>query len=461
MPDNLSLGQSDLLAGQKNLVEQATATKQAIAAGQAEENQQVTLKEAEAATEAREPNLGIRLKDMKKEPVENQSSRIKRIEAAQKIMKPVDNIRDEAKGMLKNNPFLMQLFEESNNVKLEQLLKLVGKCKSKEELQEVLKNFFQPASYETITDKNDKRVEVLRFGDPVSVDDFLNILLEVTEPTPELANIISAVRKEHLQHFGLEIQEKRKIYEEVNTAVTEMVAAGTQQIREGKPPPKTLQEFYQQIREQSWESPAELFNKLFSDYKGVFKNIRAISGYILNQLGMELRVHKESDPNAKTLRFLQGDPQEYARLRDTITTIRQLQSVLGVFRFFKDRENHIQKSFDRNGLSVPPSLTFEQMSKEFVKLIQERYPSGQKVLDSAEKLGPFTESKYGPVGKIIAKIISVNQFRDAVRQVSRTLYDRSPELQVEKQGQLLSAIVDASDNLEEEFDKATDIEPKD
>jgi len=199
---------------------------------------------------------------------------------------------------------------------------------------------------------------------------------------------------------------------------------------------------------------------LFADYKGVYKNIRAISGYILNQLGMELRVHKESDPNDKTLRFLQGDPQEYARLRDTITTIRQLQSVLGVFRFFKERETHIQKSFSRNGLPLPPTLTFEQMSKEFVKLVQERYPSGQKVLDSAEKLGPFSEAKYGPVGKIIAKIISVNQFRDAVRQVSRTLYDRSPEVQVEKQGQLLTAILDASDNLEEAFDKATDIEPQ-
>ncbi len=462
MPDmgNLNLAQSDLVAGQRQVVENAAELKATIAASNLEEVAQVTLKENEMAAEAKEPNLNIRLRDMKKEPVENQSARIKRAEAALKIMKPIENIRDQAKGLLKNNPFLMDLFEENNKEKLEQLLKLVSKCKSKEDLQEVLKNFFQPAAFEEMTAPDGTRIPVLRFGDPVSVDDFLNVLLEVAEPTPDLRSVITTVKTEHLKHFGNEIAEKRKAFEEVNTAVAEMIAAGTQQIREGKPPPTTLKEFYQQIREQSWESPAELFNKLFSDYKGVYKNIRAISGYLLNRLGMELRVHKEASQDDKTLRFLQGDPQEYARLRDTITTIRQLQAVLGVFSFFQGREKHIAKAFERNGLPVPPSLTFEQMSKEFVKLVQERYPSGQKVLDSAEKLGPFTQAKYGDVGRIVAKIISVNQFRDAVRQVSKTLYDKAPDVQVEKQQQLLRSIIEASDNLEEMFDQATEVETK-
>ena len=457
----MDLGRPDLTAAQSTSssifgAEQLEAAEKVLEL----EAAQVTLEEASKAAEADTPPFALSYKDMKKEPVVNQSARIKRAEVAQRIMKPIENIRDQAKGLLKNNPHLLNLFEESNKEKLEQILKLVGKCKTKEDLQQVLKDFFQPAVFETITDKDNNPVEVLRFGDPVSVDDFLNILLDVCEPTPDLANIIQAMRKDHIRYFGSEINEKRKVFEEVNSAIVEMAASSSLQAREGKPPPKTLQEFYQRIREQSWESPAELFNQLFSDYRGVYKNIRAISGYILNQLGMELRVHKEAKPDDKTLRLLQGDPQEYARLRDTINTIRQLQSVLGVFRFFKDRENHVKNAFARNGMDIPQSLSFEQMSKEFVKLIQERYPSGQKVLDTAERLGPFSEAKYGAIGKIVAKIIVVNQFRDAVRQVSRSLYDKLPESQTEKQQQQLSAILDAANNLEEEFDKATDIEPK-
>jgi hypothetical protein len=46
-----------------------------------------------------------------KKPIVSRSEQLKRSEASQKLMKPVESIRDEAKGMLKHNPSLMDLFE--------------------------------------------------------------------------------------------------------------------------------------------------------------------------------------------------------------------------------------------------------------------------------------------------------------------------------------------------------------
>ena len=70
----------------------------------------------------------------------------------------------------------------------------------------------------------------------------------------------------------------------------------------------------------------------------------------------------------------------------------------------------ITSLFQRNGMDVPEELSFENLSKQFMGLVAERYPSSDKVKD-----GPFV---LGIERWIMAKIIALSQFRDAIREVA-------------------------------------------
>jgi len=73
--------------------------------------------------------------------------------------------------------------------------------------------------------------------------------------------------------------------------------------------------------------------------------------------------------------------------------------------------------------------------------LQERYPSGDKVLQSAGKLGI---EKW-----ILAKIIVFSQLRDAIREVALGQLYRN----VQHRDDLYNAIIEALEALEEELDE--------
>ena len=85
--------------------------------------------------------------------------------------------------------------------------------------------------------------------------------------------------------------------------------------------------------------------------------------------------------------------------------------------------------------------SFESLSKLFMSLAAERYPSSDKILGSAGKLGI---EKW-----ILAKIIAFTQFRDAIREVAIHQIYRS----LQHRDELYLAIIEALEDLEDELEE--------
>ena len=96
------------------------------------------------------------------------------------------------------------------------------------------------------------------------------------------------------------------------------------------------------------------------------------------------------------------------------------------------------------GEQLPPHLNSELMGKTFFALIEERYPSAEKVLQISSKLGVET---------ISAKIILLSVMRDAVKQVSPKLY-RS----IQHRDDLYTAIIAALEELEDKLEEQEELE---
>src|SRR5206468_462134 len=127
-------------------------------------------------------------------------------------------------------------------------------------------------------------------------------------------------------------------------------------------------------------------------HKYAFKELKKVVDFLLHSLGADMKS--------------KGPSISRAFLQRLFTETRSLQAILGVYRFFKGRMRLMESMFDRQGMKMPSQLSFELMAKQFMGLCAERYPSANKVKDTAVKLGL---EKW-----ILAKIIALSQFRDAV-----------------------------------------------
>lgn len=92
-------------------------------------------------------------------------------------------------------------------------------------------------------------------------------------------------------------------------------------------------------------------------------------------------------------------------------------------------------------VKIPPKLTYENIAKEFMTLAEERYPSAEKVLQAAGRLG---------VESIEEKIIVISIMRDAVREVAVNKIYRS----IQHRDELFNAIIEALEELEDQLDTA-------
>lgn len=100
----------------------------------------------------------------------------------------------------------------------------------------------------------------------------------------------------------------------------------------------------------------------------------------------------------------------------------------------------MQKLFDKEGEDMPGQLTFELLSKQFMSLASERYPSSSKVLLLAQRMGI---EKW-----LMAKIIVFSQLRDAVREVAVNQIFKS----IQHRDELYLAIIEALEDLEDELE---------
>lgn len=173
-----------------------------------------------------------------------------------------------------------------------------------------------------------------------------------------------------------------------------------------------------------------LFEELSSKY--AFKDLKKIVDFMLHSLGADL---KASGPSiARGL------------LHRLITETRNMQAILGVYRFFRGRMHLIETLFADQQMAVPKELSFETIAKQFMTLCAERYPTSDKVLQLAKRLGISSS--------LLAKIIVLSQMRDAVREVARDLIFKS----LQHRDELYMAILEALEDLEEELEELSDEE---
>lgn len=322
--------------------------------------------------------------------IEDHKARLKKTEKdeLEQRLAPIKDIDTAAEKFSKQNPELKKQI-------LVLLLNKIKDCKTKEELLDILSQFYPDATL---------------------ADDALKFLLETTKGS--LHTIVEEAKQLHESKFGREIAAGKNIDQEVQKYTTA-----------GLGEPTKLRDMYRDITGNPRE-PVQLFAELADRF--AYKELRKVLAFFFHSLGADLKSQGPSIPPGLLHRLL--------------SEVRSLQAILGVYQFFRARMKLVEFLFKRDGLEQPQSLNFELISKQFVNLLQERYPSGDKVLQTASKLG---------VDKwILAKIIMLSQFRDAIREVALNQLYRN----VQHRDDLYNAIIEALEQLEDELDELRDKE---
>lgn len=252
--------------------------------------------------------------------------------------------------------------------------------------------------------------KVMDFYPDVSLaDEAMEFLLETTEG--ELHKEVQESKDGLNDEFGREIAAGRNISDLARQA-------------KGLGAPTTLRDLYRDITGTPRDATT-LFDELSRRYP--FKELKKVFRFLFHSLGHDMKSKGPSIPRGQLHRLM--------------TETRTLQAILGVYRFFAGRMRLVNRMFSKEGVRVPQRLNFELLSKQFMALCSERYPSADKVLKQAKGLG---------IDKwIIAQIIVFSQMRDAIRQVSKEQIFRS----LQHRDELYNSILEALEDLEDEWEE--------
>lgn len=325
----------------------------------------------------------------KKKKIKDVSSNVAKMAKMKKEKKllPVQQIAKKAEEHEKKNPEL-----KSQVLKL--LRERVKPDSSSEDIQEILDEFYP---------------------DPTLADDAMEFLLDTTEG--ELHQQVKEAKEELNEEKGREITAGRNISKQARSA-SEKDGLGT---------PSSLRDMYRDVTGNPRDSNT-MFQELSEKY--AFKEMHKVVKFLLHSLGSDMKSKGPSIPKGELHRLM--------------TETRSLQAILGVYRFFKTRMGLMQKMFEKSGLDMPKKLNFELMSKCFMNLAGERYPSSDKVLAQAKRLGIDDW--------LLAKIIAFSQFRDSIKEMAMSQIYRS----LQHRDELLFAIIEALEDLEDQLEEYED-----
>lgn len=264
--------------------------------------------------------------------------------------------------------------------------------------------------------EDDSTEEILQklhdfYPDPSLADEALEFLIETS--TGKLAEKLKTVRQEFQEAHKREIAAGRNIAAQAREASDKGLGTAT-----------SLRDMYRDITGNPRDSTT-MFEELSKKYD--FKELKQVVSFLLHSLGADMKSKGPSIPRGLLHRL--------------ISETRNLQAIMGVYRFFSGRMGLMKSMFERDNLEMPSQLTFENLAKCFMQLCSERYPSSDKVLQQATKLG---------IDKWIqAKIIAFTQLRDAIREVAMNQIYRS----LQHRDELYMALIEALENLEDELEE--------
>ncbi len=292
-----------------------------------------------------------------------------------------------------------QLEKHNYELQAKTLLILRGRITSKDSEEDILKKVLEVYPDHALAD------EALDF----LIQTSRGVLQDTTKKAKELFN----------QQFSREILSGRN-----------MGAQAREFSEKGLGSPTSLRDLYREITGTQRE-PLKLFEELTNQFP--YDKLKTTIQFLLHSLGADLK--------AKGSSIARGE------LKMLLDETRSLQGILGIFRFFQSRMPLIARQFLSYGLSMPASINFETLAKQFVKLLAERYVNADKILQSARFLG-ISE-------KTIAQIIVFTQMRDALRQIALRYYRNPQHFQ-----ELMKAMLEALEKLEDEWDEEEEEEEK-
>lgn len=260
--------------------------------------------------------------------------------------------------------------------------------------------------------------------DPWLADETIDFLIETTVKGSDHAKNLERAKEQHTTIFDREIKAGRN-----------MAAQSVEFSKAGLGTPTSLRDIYRDITGNP-RQPLQLFTELMSKFD--FEKMKQVIDFVLHSLGSDMKAKGPSIPRGE--------------LQNMFSSARSMQSIMGVFRFFKGRMSMIEGQFKRGDLIFPSRLTFNYLAEIFMKLITERYPSPDKVLRLAQTLGISEE--------LAAQIIIFTAYRDALRGVSPRLF-RSERQRQDLLTTILDALSELDDLLEDEDDDDDEEEEED
>lgn len=186
--------------------------------------------------------------------------------------------------------------------------------------------------------------------------------------------------------------------------------------------PTALRDLYRNITGNPRDA-ITLFQELSTNFS--MDKMRVVIDFILHSLGADVKA--------------KGPSISREELQRMMTETRNMQAIMGIYRYFLSRMGLISSSFDRQGLVLPPRITFDLLARVFVKFLMERYPSVDKALLLSHQLGISSE--------VLAQLIIYLQYRDAIRQVAPRLFRDERHRQ-----DLLLCFMEALEELEEKLE---------
>lgn len=263
---------------------------------------------------------------------------------------------------------------------------------------------------------SDSKEEILRkvleiYPDVTLAEEALEFLMETTE-----GELYQQVREARIQ--------LNKDYEREITAGRNISNLAREAASKGLGAPTTLRDLYRDITGNPRESVA-LFQELAAKY--TYENLKSVIHFLFHSLGADLKSKGPSIPRGLLHRLL--------------TETRSLQAIMGVYRFFRMRMRLIGRLFSKNSLTIPEQLNFESLAQALIGLAADRFPTADKALQYATKLGI---EKW-----LIAKIIVLSQLRDAVREVAVTQIYTT----FQHRDEVYASLIEALERLEEELEE--------
>lgn len=264
------------------------------------------------------------------------------------------------------------------------------------------------SKYDSVEDIVRKLKET--FQDISLADEALDFLLETADA--DMRFTLEKAKEELNRLYGREIRAGRNMGIQARNFSAQGLGSST-----------ALRDLYREVTSNPRDAHT-LYQELSSKFP--FEKIKTVIDFMLHSLGADVKA-KGPSISREDLQRMMGET-------------RNMQAILGVFKFFFGRMRLIVSSFDRQGIVPPPRINFELLGKLFMKFIQERYPSVDKALLLSQQMGIADE--------VLAQLIIYLQFRDGMRQVAPRLFRDERQRQ-----ELLMCLVETLEELEEELEE--------